>query len=348
MSKYKNILIVRTDRMGDVVLTTPVIDALRKYYPSARLSMMVSPMTKDLILGHKHLDEVLLDDRLGRHRGPFGFLRLILTLRKKRFDCVLVFHTKRRTNLACFLAGIPVRIGYKNNKFGVFLNRPLEDVRHRGLKHEAEYCLDVLKVLGIKDADLKLSLCLQDEDRRWGRAFRLTQCSSEKNRFIAIHAGASDPSKCWPEGRFAELIKRLVNQYRVQIVLVGSGSVIPISQNIVRLSDVPVVDMTGKTTVGQLAGLLSECSMLISNDSGPVHVAAGLNIPVISIFTRNQPGINPERWRPLNVLSRVISVSPAQSLHFSFQRAGTADTKYLELIPTEVVLEAVDSLFKLC
>ena len=104
----------------------------------------------------------------------------------------------------------------------------------------------------------------------------------------------------------------------------------------------------GKTTVGQLAGLLMGCSLLVSNDSGPIHVAAGVGTPVVSIFTRNQPGINPERWRPLGENTRVVSVFPSQSKGISFKKAQSKDIKYLELIPVKAVLEAVDSLFKLC
>ena len=90
------------------------------------------------------------------------------------------------------------------------------------------------------------------------------------------------------------------------------------------------------------------CDLLVSNDSGPVHVAAGVGTPVVSIFTRNQPGINPERWKPLGNKARVVSVSPNESSGISFKKAQPIDTQYLELVSTEAVLEAVDSLFKLC
>ena len=97
-----------------------------------------------------------------------------------------------------------------------------------------------------------------------------------------------------------------------------------------------------------LAALITRCDLLISNDSGPVHVAAGVGTPVISIFTRNQPGINPERWKPLSERSRVVSVTPSQSRDISFKKARSKDAGYVELIATTEVLEAVDSLFKLC
>ncbi|MBU4334725.1 MAG: hypothetical protein KKD07_09820, partial [Candidatus Omnitrophica bacterium] len=103
------------------------------------------------------------------------------------------------------------------------------------------------------------------------------------------------------------------------------------------------------TTVGQLVSLLNRCSLLVSNDSGPVHVAAALGVPVVSIFTRNEPGINPECWRPLSANSAVVSVpvNTAGRIGINFQKANECDQKYLEIVKIPQVLEAVDSIFKL-
>src|SRR3990167_2028582 len=150
---FKNILIIRTDRIGDVVLTTPAIKALRDAFPQARMTILVSPGTKDLVEGNELLDEVLIDDRHGEHRGLFGYGKIVSLLRRRKFDLVINYHTKKRTNLLCFLAGIPVRTGYKNNKFGFLLNRPVKDERHFGKKHEAQYCLDILREFGIDARD---------------------------------------------------------------------------------------------------------------------------------------------------------------------------------------------------
>src|SRR5208283_5138589 len=151
---FNNILIVRTDRIGDVVLTTPSIKAISRAYPNARISVLVTPMTYDLINGNPYVDEILVDYVQGRHKGLLGFLRLSRDIRRKSFDLAIIFHTKRRYNLACLLAGIPYRLGYKNNKFGFLLTHPLKDQRPKGEKHEAQYCLEVLKAIGIEANDL--------------------------------------------------------------------------------------------------------------------------------------------------------------------------------------------------
>lgn len=346
---YSNILIVRTDRIGDVVLTTPAVRALRKAYPVSRISMLVSAATRDLVNGNRYLDEVIVDDKCGKHKGLFGFLRLVNLIRRKKYGLAIIFHTKKRSNSLCFLAGIPERIGYKNNKFGFLLTHPIEDTRHHGKKHEAQYCLDVLRHLGILSKmpdDLRLCVPVTEESEKWLQRFLQRNNIKGNGRIIVIHPGASDPSKIWPGHFFAEFINNVVEQYAAKIVIIGSSGINEIARKISSMSNYPVINMAGKTTVSELVSLLKRSDLLVSNDSGPVHVAVAAGTPVISIFTRNQPGINPERWGPLSEKSRIASVPRDSKICFS--RAGVADSKYLELIKPKQVLEAVDAIFKLC
>ena len=132
MQDYKNILIIRTDRIGDVRLTTPAIHALRKTYPKARISILVAPLTEDLVKGNPDIDEVIVDDRRNQHHGPLGYLKLTRLLKSKNYDLAINFHTKKRTNLLCYLAGIPNRLGYHNKKFGFLLTQKIYDRRPKG------------------------------------------------------------------------------------------------------------------------------------------------------------------------------------------------------------------------
>ena len=112
------------------MLTTPAIKALRQAYPASRITILVSPVTLDLVEGNPYIDEILVDDRKAPHRGLLGFWRLVRELRAKKFDLAVIFHTKRRYNFACFAAGIPFRLGYKNNKFGFLLTDPVKQWHH--------------------------------------------------------------------------------------------------------------------------------------------------------------------------------------------------------------------------
>ena len=298
---FSRILVVRTDRIGDVVLTTPFIKALRRAFPAAYIAILVTPATKDLVNGNPYLDEVLVDDRAGRHKGVLGALRLAREIRRGNFDTAFILHTKRRYNFACFLAGVPARIGYRNDKMGFLLTHPLKDVRHLGEKHESEYCLDVLKGVGIP-AETEDALGMLVPVRKDADIWVLDWLDSQGIRageLIAIHPGASDPAKCWPAASFAGLISRLTDRYDLKIVLIGGPQTAAIAAEILRLCPKPVLDLTGRTSVAQSVALLSRCRLLISNDSGPVHLAAGVGTFVISLFLRDQPGINPKRWKPL-------------------------------------------------
>ncbi len=299
MRRFDNILIIRTDRIGDVVLTTPAIKALRKAYPMSRISILVSPFTKDLVWPSPYLDEVLVDDRAGRHRGLIGFLKLARDIRRKSFDAVFVFHTKRRYNLVAYLAGIPFRTGYKNEKFGLLLTNPIKDVRSQGQKHEVQYCLDVLKPIGAENNDMDLFVATQKEAEVWANDWLNAQ-DLKCGEFIAVHCGSSDPAKCWPVEKFAKLIDALQQRYSLKVVLIGSGDTTERANQIKQLTALKPLDVTGKSSLAQTVSLLRRCRLLISNDSGPVHIAAAVGISVISLFMRDQPGINPERWKPLS------------------------------------------------
>jgi len=312
---FKNILIVRTDRIGDVVLTTPSIKALRQAFPGVRISILVTPATYDLVNGNPYVDEILKDDRLGGHKGLFGFLRLVREIRLKQFDLAIIFHTKRRYNLACYAAGIPCRLGYKNEKFGFLLTHPIKDIRALGEKHEAEYCMDVLKAIGIEKGDLDIFVPLQKEAEGW-MVHWMQENNLKSNEFIAVHPGASDPAKCWPAADFALLIDRLAERYALKIVLIGSSQTVSLAEDILRQArrQSQILNLTGKTSLAQTVSLLRRARLLISNDSGPVHVAAGVGTSVISLFMRDQPGINAGRWRPLGPKGFILEAKTISGL----------------------------------
>ncbi|OGX27755.1 MAG: hypothetical protein A2787_03780 [Omnitrophica WOR_2 bacterium RIFCSPHIGHO2_01_FULL_48_9] len=332
MKNYQNILIVRTDRIGDVILTTPALEAVRKNFPQAKISVLVAPLTKDLVAGNPYVNEVLVDDRKGVHRGVVGFWRMVSSLRRQKFDLAIIFHTKKRTNALCFLAGIPERVGYHNNKFGFLLTGKIKDTRPLGEKHESEYCLEVLRSLGMQAGPGQIYLPLQDSAERWAEYFFKKQPGRPGERTIAIHPGASGPEKRWSLEGFIELMNSLSQKYPCRFIIVGAVDIQADAARMQASLKAPCSDLTGQTSVSQLASLLKRCHMLVSNDSGPVHVAAAAGTPVVSIFTRNQPGINLERWRPLSPKAKGVSPPVGSS----------------SPITVSQVLEAVDALFKLC
>ena len=169
--QYRRILISRTDRIGDVLLSTPVIKALREKFPQAYISMMVAPLARDIVEGNPYLDEVIIYDKDGKHKSWLRSLKFAGRLKKKKFDLAVILHPSNRVHLLTFLAGIPVRLGY-NRKLGFLLNLGKKHEKQHGAKHEAEYNLDLLICLGITGNPRDLFIPIKDESEQYeiGRA----------------------------------------------------------------------------------------------------------------------------------------------------------------------------------
>lgn len=295
---HNRILVIRLDRIGDVVLSTPAIKALRDTFPKSYIAFMGRPVTKDIMAGNPYLDEVILYDKDNKHKGPWSSLRFAMALRKKKFDLAVILHPTNRSHIIAFLAGIPERLGY-NKKCGFLLTRKTEDTKRQGLRHEAEYSLDLLKALGVQVKDARLFMPVNKDDESTVVEFLKKLHVRKEDKIVTIHPGASCPSKIWPKERLAKVADALANEFNLRIAIVSDNKDAEIAEEMGKLMSSSPLVLGGKLTLGELAALLKKSCLFISNDSGPVHIAAALDIPVISIFGRNQPGLSPRRWRPL-------------------------------------------------
>jgi len=299
------ILITRTDRIGDVVLSTPAITAARKAFPQAYIAAMVSPETQEIIKGNPYLNEIILYDKKTRHKSFLKTLHFAICLREKKFDLALILHSTVRINLVCFLAGIARRIGYARGKMDFLLTDKLEYTKRLGEKHEAEYSLDVLRHAGIKAEISPLVMTIEKKDEESIDRL-LREAGAETGKFIVLHPGASDASKMWPKEKFARLADILIDRFGLRVVFVSSPEQAKIGEEVRRLMKNNPVSLCGQTSLGELAALLKRVSLFISNDSGPVHIACAVGTPVISIFSRNEKGLSPTRWAPLGKKTRAV------------------------------------------
>lgn len=291
------ILITRTDRIGDVMLSTPVIKAVRDKYPHAYIACCVQKETREIVDNNPYLDEVIVYDKKGEYKNIFGIIRFIVLIKKRKFDLALILHPTNRMNLTCFFAGIPRRVGY-DRKFGMLLTDKIPHTKQLGAKHEVEYTLDVVRRIGIDSADKRLYMSLHaDAEKNVQELFSKYKIDKTK-KILAIHPSASCLSKRWPAERFAEVIDRLNQKHHVSIILLGGDFDKVCSERVRKHVNSEVFDLTGKTSISTLAGILAKSAIFISNDSGPVHIAVSLGTPVIVLFGRNDPGISPERWGP--------------------------------------------------
>ena len=290
------ILVIRLDRIGDVVLSTPVLDALRRRFPHAFLAMLVRPECRDLVDGHPSLDAILEYDKAGRHRGALGTARFARSLRRYGFDTALVLHPTHRSHWIPWLAGIPVRIGYRR-KSPWLLTRRLPHRKQEGAQHEAAYTLELLRALGIMEAPSLPRIPVHPAAVERVEAL-LAPWALHGAPLVAIHPSASGASKRWMPDRFARVADRLAAERGAQICIVA-GPADAAAAAMVAAMRRPALNLAGRLSLAELAALLRRAALLISNDSGPVHVAAAVGTPVVDIFGRNQAGLSRRRWGPL-------------------------------------------------
>lgn len=302
---FKRILIIRTDRIGDVLLSTPVIKALRDSYPHAYIAMIVSPYAKDIVEGNPYLDAVIVYDKDGKYKSWQRSIKFALNLKKKHFDLAVILHPTNRMHLATFFAGIPKRLGY-DRKFGFLLTDRIKHTKQSGEKHELEYTLDLVRYLGIEPKDKNPFMPIKPLSENWVENLFRQEGVNKTDRLLAIHPGASCPSKIWPNERFAEAADKLSEKYGFKVLLVAGPKDIVLAENVAKHMRSPVINLAGKTSVSQLASVLKRCQLFISGDSGPVHIASSLGAPVISIFGRNQRGLSPVRWGPVGIKDRIL------------------------------------------
>lgn len=341
--EFKRILIVRTDRIGDVLLSTPVIKAVRDSYPNAYIAMMVSPYGKNIVEDNPYLDDIIIYDKDGKHKSWRRSVKFARNLKKKRFDLALILHPTNRVHLITFFAGIPRRAGY-DRKFGFLLTDRIKHTKQLGEKHELEYALDLIRYLGIEPKDKAVLLPLKAESEAWAEELLEHEGIKKSDKLLVIHPAASCPSKIWPNERFASVADRLIERYGFKVLVVAGPKDIALAGNIIKHMHNPAINLSGRTSVSQLASILKKCSLFISNDSGPVHIASSVGTPVISIFGRKQKGLSPVRWGPIGKKDKVLhkDVGCIECLAHSCIKEFAC----LKAITVDDVVSAADSILK--
>lgn len=300
------ILVTRTDRLGDLVLSTPVFSSLRKAFPRAWIACLTFLENREVLEGNPFLDEVILYDKKGSEKGILGNLIFAFELARKKFDLVIHLHATNRVHLAGWLARIPVRIGWRR-KCAWALTHSYEDVKKEGRKHEAEYNFDLLKPLGITaPSTFETFFPLSTESHLSFEMLAKHLSLTQDKPWVVLNPSASCPSKLWPPERFGYLADKISEKYDCRFIAIGRQTDRPQVERLRSRTSVPIYDLSGRLNIGMLGVLLKNAALLVSNDSGPVHIASAVGAPVISIFGRKQPGLSPTRWGPLSGDSRVV------------------------------------------
>ena len=315
MRSLQRILVIRLDRIGDVLLSTPTLHALRNAYPKARITAMVRPPCQDLLDGHPAVDDVLVYEKEGRHRSVWATIAFAYQLSRERFDLAIILHPSHRSHWIPFLAVIPQRVGF-DRKSGWLLTTSLPHIKQEGRYHELDYTLDVVAAIGVPldGIERRPTMAVSAAARAKMASWLTAQGVAASQRLIAIHPSASGPEKRYPADRFAAVADRMMKDANVRVVVVGGAAGVADAEAVQRAMHQQPLMAAGVFNLQELAALLQRCRLLVSNDSGPVHVAVSQGTPVLSLFGRTQPGVNPERWKPLGPRDRVLLREPITAL----------------------------------
>jgi heptosyltransferase-2 len=277
--QIKKIMVRSTNWVGDAVMTTPAMGALRAAFPEAEIVVVANPLVAELFRQHPYCNRVLVYDSKGPHEGFRGLWRFSRVLRREEFDLAVLLQNAIEAALMAFLAGIPRRAGYRRDARGPLLTHGVPFGKAELLLHHTDYYLQMLDRIGISGGDGRLCLECSEDELAWARE------ELGSGTWVAVNPGAAYGSaKRWFPERFAETANRLVEEYGVKIVLTGGPGEKEIGNDIAGAMSSEPLNLIGRTNIRQLMALLSGVRLMITNDSGPMHVGAAFGVPIVAVF----------------------------------------------------------------
>jgi heptosyltransferase-2 len=316
----QKILIRGVNWIGDAVLTVPAIKAVRRAFPDAHISLLVKPWVAEIFSGNPDVDEIIPYD--AKFNGIAGKFRLTKVLRESRFDTAILLQNAFDAALITWLARIPERIGYKRDFRGLLLTNAIpvpEDILDQ---HQVNYYLNIVKSVQDNIEDTPPYIYLSDSERQRASETIASGLQDPDLPLIGINPGATYGSaKRWPPEYFATLIMKIINVLNGRIIIFGSPSEIEIANEIINEINKlkiklkieyasRIMVMSGKTNLRELAALISECDVFITNDSGPMHMAAALHVPTAAIFGSTDPVATGPFGKGHRVVTRDLACSP--------------------------------------
>lgn len=291
----KNILVVNVNWIGDVIFSTPIFKALKQQYPNANIVCMAVPSVVPVLKSCPYIDEIIIYDERGRHKWPWGKIQVIFTLSKFHFDIVFLLHRSWTRAFLIYLAGIRQRVGYDLKDLGRLLTHKVELLE--GDVHRCDYYLNVIESFGVEVKDRTTEIVPSDSVRE-KVAYLLSAKGISKEEFlVVVNTGGNWDLKRWPKECFAELIGCIMSELKIKVVIPGALKDETLVDYIHQISQVDPVVMAGKTNLEQVFALMERADVVVSSDSGPLHIASSVGSSTIAIFGPTRPEITGPRGR---------------------------------------------------
>lgn len=299
----KRILIVTVNWLGDAVLTTPAPKALKDEFPGCFVAVMAHPRVAAVFKDNPSVDEIIFFDERITHNSFASKLEFIKQLKKKKFDTVFLIQRSFTRALICCLAGIKTRVGYWRLKNLLVLTKMVRLASES--MHRQDYYLELFKTAGVTINDKTPMLFLSDSLREKAAA-RLVPLKKKYRYIVGLNPSANWHLKRWPFDYFAGLCDHLVKELNCAILFIGEQKEAPLVFEITRMMTETAYNFCGKTTLKELAALIKTMDIFISNDSGPAHISAGLDVSTLVIFGPTSPELTAPRGKKVAIIRQNV------------------------------------------
>lgn len=332
--KMRRILIINVNWLGDTLFVLPFVKALRKNFPQAHITVLTHPRCREVLDVSPHIDEIILYDEKGRNRHLLSRFAVISQLKSKQFDTAFILRKSLSRSMLIFLSKIPERIGYDNKRAGFLLTKRVP-VPKEAL-HKAEYFLGLARAVGIDTKEARYEFAVSDIAR--GKAEEILKDTGlrEGEDFMVMNAGGNWGLKRWPAENFAELGDRVYERLGLKVVLAGAEKDIELCREISGLMKYKPMLLCGKTDLKTLGAIFKKAKWVVSNDSGPMHIAAGVGAPLVALFGPTSPGITGPYGK-----GRCVVLHKDVGCEIPCYKLSCKDNRCMKAITVEDVLEVV-------
>jgi lipopolysaccharide heptosyltransferase I len=320
-----NILLIKPSSLGDIVLALPALASLRRSFPDARISWLIRTEFAPLLENHPHLTSVIFFDRkfLGKAwynpRAFASLMSLITQLRRSNFDAIIDLQGLFRTACLAWLSGCKKRFGMANARELAHIFYTHNVPQTQDCIHLVDYYLKIVQATGASDVGVEF-VFPQDPATIDSISRLLSSCSINPDNYAVFVPTSAHSDKCWPIEYFAALADRISSQFDLPIIATGTAAEKSAVERLKSLANVPIANLAGRTSLAELIALLKTAKLVVSNDTGPGHIAAALGTPLVLIFGR----ANPARIAPYGRKQCVAAIEP---FNRGF-KANSSDPKY--------------------
>ena len=325
------ILLIRTDRIGDVVLSSPVAAAIKRAIPNADVTFLVRQYTRDLISLHEDVDRVLTEEEIGAGEEAVRKLKMF------RFDAGIALHPDFKWAWRMYRAGIPLRLGTGYRFFSIFYNRKVFEHRKHTQVHEADHNLNLLKPLGIPVSPAVFRFKLPVGAAAGIRSLLEKKGWDAEKTLVVLHPGSGGSAADWPAKRFGELARALLARH-IFVVLTGNAAEKNLVDRVAQIGGAGVVRLDGALNLVELSAVLKQASVVVANSTGPLHIAVAFGTDVVGLYCPVPP-CHPERWGPYGRSDSVLV--PQKVSCKTCDVRICAKTRCMEQISVEMVLNKV-------